>query len=164
MNMETLKIKRTLLWVAVILLAANLAFIGWHFLGRSRPHHHERRGPELLFTRLGFDAQQRAAATKMVENHASAIRPVQDSLKQARTELFRLTTEKKSDSLLSAQLEKVSELKRKEDSLTIIHFIALRSLCKPDQMEKFDHFLKRVADGAPSLEPPLKRGHHRRVQ
>ena len=161
MTMETAKRNRLLLWIAVILLTANLAFIGWHFFGRSRFQSGPRRGPELLFKRMGFDEQQRAEAATLADRHFAAIGPLRDSLRQAKLELFTSAGRQVTDSLFSARLKKVSWISVKVDSTMILHLRELRSLCREDQLEKFDRFTERMAAGFSNGGPPMGRKHGR---
>jgi len=141
------KKRNWLLWIIVILLAVNLTVIGWHTFGSRWRQPDHGRGPELMFRKMGFDNHQVAKAMELVKLHFERIGPLKDSLASAKKELFMLAGNPDADQVIAARLDRVEALNRSIDSLTVLHFRAVRAMATPEQTRKIDQFLERMAKG-----------------
>ncbi len=105
----------------------------------------EQAGPKnIIIDRLHFDKEQTAQYEQLIEQHQSAIRTLNDSIKIAKNNLYQSLTDENTagkDSLIA----KLSLLQRKIELTHYDHFASIRTLCKPDQLEAFNNLTKELA-------------------
>jgi periplasmic protein CpxP/Spy len=135
-----------ILKVAVLLLlVTNIALVAFMVMGKKKPPK-EKVSPEEVFAKeLGLSDDQKATHRQMKDAHMKVIRPLMDSLRDAKTAFYMQTKESElSDSLLTAYSNQISSLQIKADKATLAHFKRVRAFLKPDQQPKFDTLVKKM--------------------
>jgi periplasmic protein CpxP/Spy len=136
-----------ILKVAVLLLlVANIALVAFMVLGKKKPEDKRKISPEEMFAKeLGLSEDQKATHRQMKDAHMKVIRPLMDSLRDAKTAFYMQTKESElSDSLLTAYSDQISALQIKVDKATLAHFKRVRVFLKPEQQPKFDTLVKKM--------------------
>ena len=153
--------KIKLLTVAVIgLLLLNLCTVGF-LLMRKPPKHPEGRMPgeqegpkNIIIEKLHFDKEQVAQYEQLIDQHQSSVRKLTDSIKNAKNDLYRSLQEVNSTDK-DALIARLGSLQRQIELTHYDHFAAIRSLCKPDQLEYYNQLTKELAR---FFAPPKKDG------
>ena len=153
--------KIKLLTIAVIgLMIVNLGMVAFLLL-RKPPHPMEGRPPmeqdgpkKIIIDKLHFDKEQAAQYEELINQHQVAIKALNDSIKDAKNELYSsLTNENFSgkDSLIA----KLGLLQKQVELTHYDHFAAIKKLCKPDQLEDYTSLTKEISR---FFTPPKKEG------
>jgi protein CpxP len=147
--------QRWLLVLVAILLLTNIATLSIYWLkkpdhdggpGRN-PGEREKRMGQFMVDQMKFDAAQEAAYWKMRDSMMSIQKPVMDSIRSSKKRFFDLLNQPDAtDSLLTARSNEIADLQKKLDIVTFRHFQKVRSICHPDQLEKFDTVIKEIVN------------------
>ena len=117
----------------------------------------EENAGEFLVKQVGFDADQQEQYSRMREAHQKMSHETQDSLRFYKNSLFSNLPTRDS---IAAELASanIARLQRKIEMNTFNHFAAVRTLCTPEQTEKFDRIIDDVLKMmAPPQGPPRPR-------
>ena len=147
--------QRWLLVLVAILLLTNIATLSIYWLkkpdhdngpGRN-PGEREKRMGQFMVDQMKFDADQEAAYWKMRDSMMNIQKPVMDSIRSSKKRFFDLLNQPDAtDSLLTAHSNEIADLQKKLDIVTFRHFQKVRSICRPDQLEKFDTVIKEIVN------------------
>jgi len=147
--------QKWLLVLVAILLLTNIATLSIYWLkkpdhdggpGRN-PGEREKRMGQFMVDQMKFDAAQEAAYWKMRDSMMNIQKPVMDSIRSSKKRFFDLLNQPDAtDSLLTARSNEIADLQKKLDIATFRHFQKVRSICRPDQLEKFDTVIKEIVN------------------
>ncbi|CAN5618400.1 hypothetical protein BH11BAC3_BH11BAC3_01570 [soil metagenome] len=161
--------KIKLLSIAVIgLLLINIAIVAFLMFKKPPPSLGERppmgqqgrppgqdAGPKkIIIEKLHFDKEQAAQYERLIEQHQAIIKSLNDSIKDAKNELYSSLTNENftgKDSLIA----KLGLLQRRVELTHYEHFAAIKKLCKPDQLENYAALTKEISR---FFAPPKKDG------
>lgn len=143
--------KLKLLSIGVIgLLVINIAVVGL-LLMKKPPHPPGERngmrqeGPKnIIIERLHFDKDQIAQYEKLIDEHQSAIRTTDDSIRMTKNDLYQ-TLNNESFADKDSLLARLSLLKKQIELIHYNHFTQLKKLCKPNQLNAFNDLTKDLA-------------------
>ncbi|MFT3824912.1 MAG: hypothetical protein QM731_13400 [Chitinophagaceae bacterium] len=147
--------QKWLMLLVVILLLTNIITLA--FFWSMRPQHHdapfqnqkpgerERRMGLFMVNEMKFDKQQEDTYWKLRDSMVNQQRPLMDSIRDAKKQFFDLLKQPApADSVVRAANNNVARLQQKLDMLTFTHFQQVRTLCKPEQVAKFDTVIKEI--------------------
>jgi Spy/CpxP family protein refolding chaperone len=147
--------QRWLLVLVAILLLTNIATLSiyWfkkpdHDGGPGRdPGNREKRMGQFMVDQMKFDTTQEAAYWKMRDSMLVIQKPVMDSIRNSKKRFFDLLNQPDAtDSMLIARTNEIADLQKKLDLVTFRHFQKVRSICRPDQLQKFDTVIKEIVN------------------
>jgi protein CpxP len=102
---------------------------------------------QFMVDQMKFDSVQEAAYWKLRDTLVKEQKPVWDSIRIAKKRFFDLLNQPNpGDSLLQVRNNEVLVLQQKLDVITFRHFQQVRSLCRPDQFQKFDTVIKEIVN------------------
>lgn len=129
--------------IAIGLLIINLALIGF-MLTRAKQKGQNRPNPkEVVIKKLDFDAEQSAAFEKVIESHRSVMNAKEEEARELKVQLNNLL--KSGDVTTADSIATAIAAKHKEIQLEFFnHFLEVKKICKPDQMEKYDVFVDEL--------------------
>ena len=151
--------RQTWLLVLVgILLATNIITLSvlWsdkknHKKGNDQP----KRMGQFMVDQMHFDSIQEAGYWRMRDTLVVAQKPVWDSIREAKKRFYDLLNQPEvSDSLLQARSNEVIALQQRLDMITFRHFQQVRTLCKPEQLQKFDTVIKEIVNRMTNFRQP----------
>lgn len=166
--MNCIMTKLKLLSIAVIgLLILNVCIVGFLFLRRpparlQGPPPFEVDGPKNKIVEiLQLDREQVVEYEKLIDQHKNAIKLLDDSIKETKSNLYKTLAEEDSfmkDSLIN----KLTTLQKEIETTHYDHFSKIRKLCKPEQLEHFNRLTHELAnffgstkeDARPRMERP----------
>jgi hypothetical protein len=142
---------KNLVFIIAVLLLTNIAvlvyFLGFKKHERPLSNSDHRSGVmiEMLEKEVGFDENQMGEYKKLKEKQRETVRPMFDDMRKAKENLFiHIGDSLTNDSLLSSKAETIAARQRALDLQTFDHFKQVRTLCKPDQLEKYDSAVLRM--------------------
>ncbi len=114
-------------------------------------------GPrQLIIEKLDFDKKQIEAYELLVEGHRGRVREKNNAILQKKQALYGQLS-LAQDSLKQLLMEDIAQLQAQVEEIHYQHFLDIKRLCKPSQMEKFNSFTKeitRLFPGNKSGMPP----------
>lgn len=132
----------------ILLLLTNIALVVMMVTGKGfghKPKSEKGNPSEMMAKELGLNDQQKSAHKLLKEEHMNAMKPLFDSLRNAKMAFYMLTKEQElSDSLLNAYGSKITNMQVQIDKATFAHFKKVRALLTPEQQPKFDTLVKKM--------------------
>lgn len=109
-----------------------------------RPSRHEGM-TGMLQKDVGFNKQQLDAYQSLRKNQLDSMHALFDDLKKAKIDFYDMIYEPDmNDSLLESSADNIATKQKKLEMRMFYHFKAVRTICTPDQLPKFDSTLKKV--------------------
>lgn len=146
--------KTKLLSISVVaLLVMNLALMAFLMFGRPSPKHprggpppqKERSGPKgMIIAKLSLDDGQQASYQLLIDAHKKSIKEQQTKIMEDKNHLFSLL---KSDDLSQKDniIAKISLTQAAIENTHFQHFLDLKGLCRPDQIDDFNALTEELA-------------------
>jgi protein CpxP len=159
--------KVTLLSIAIAgLIAVNLGLMAFLFFRKPPMEGPERPGmgmhpdgpKKIIIERLHFDPQQVAQYEQLIEQHRSAIRKLDQDIRDTKNNLYATLPDSLHAGRDSLQ-NRLGSLQREIETVHYQHFEAIRQLCHPDQLAYFTdltHDLARYFAPGKNGPPPPK--------
>ncbi len=145
---------RFYIFIIIGLLISNLLLLVFILTARS-PHH---KGPRnLIIERLHFDENQVQQYDGLIRQHRMQMMEKQHELMDAKTQYYSLLKNKdqKNGDALVQQIGKIS---METEKINFKHFQNIRKICRPDQVQAFDHLIDEFESlFAPEPKPPHER-------
>jgi hypothetical protein len=141
--------RSSLLTIAVVaLMLMNIALIIFVFVARP-PRPDGPGGPgrpkEVIIERLRLDREQMEQYEVLIDRHRSSIRESSDRIEEVRRQLYATLSAPdaaKEDSLTAV----LGTLLQRIERAHFDHVLAVKGLCRPDQMKEFDAFSQELAE------------------
>jgi hypothetical protein len=143
---------RNLLIIIGVLLLTNIGVLVY-FLGQKKPakpatSHNERERigiADMLQKEVGFTDEQTARYKQLKEKQKETIRPMYDDMRKTKDSLFRLLSYPETpDSLVDKVTDAIARKQKALDLQTFQHFKRVRTICTPEQLEKYDSMVLRM--------------------
>lgn len=130
--------KTTLLTIAVVVLfLLNIGVISFLIMNKP-PRPEGGEGPKrIIIERLRFNKEQADRYEELIEKHKSEIGPINDEIAAAKNRLYKTLPSPdpvKEDSLTAA----IGRLQERIEHIHFQHFLAIKQLCRTDQISDFD--------------------------
>jgi len=140
--------KWPLVLVAILLVTniATLAFM-WSIREKKKPGNQSPKGRmgQFMVDQMKFTKEQEAQYWQLRDSMLNQQRPIMDSMRASKTKFFALLNQPDiNDSALQAKTEEIGELQKRLDIVTFRHFQQIRTICKPEQLQKFDTVIKEI--------------------
>lgn len=140
---------KILIGAVVVLLLVNIALVV--FMIKEKNNHKGRYqggkgdASEMMARELNMTEEQKKAHKQLKEEHFKNIKPLFDSLRNAKTAFFGLVkADYVTDSLLNSYSQRIVEKQTAIDKLTFAHFKRIRNLFTAEQQTKFDTFVQKM--------------------
>jgi protein CpxP len=145
--------KKKLTFISIItLVVINMGVLS--FLVLVKPPLKRPMPREVIIEKLNLDELQTTAYDKLIKQHRNAISEKQKGIQQAKNELYSiLTTDNVADK--HVLMKKLALLQKDVEEINFQHFVALKNICKPEQMNNFTELSQDLAKLF-SPKPPNK--------
>lgn len=137
--------------VTLFLITANIFTLALLWSNRKTEKEESKMPPpqsqvfEFITRELNLDSTQQIAYKLLREEHQQALRPLQDSIREAKDEFFDLL---KQPSVTNEEIDrcntKISFVEERLNLVNFTHFQKLRQLCTAAQQKTFDGLIKEV--------------------
>jgi protein CpxP len=152
--------------VIILLLLLNLGTLGYLWVGDRRgsfppPHHGPGGGgpAPLIIERLGLDDAQQRQFDVIRHEHHEQVMKLQDERRDLYEDYYSLLKHVPIDTVAADSMNRmIMDNQSRLNQVTFDHFMKLRNICKPEQVERYNGFimeLSRILSG-----PPPGRGPH----
>ena len=143
-----MKTNRILIVVTIALVLVNLvmAYFLWNNK-RGRGHERERKQErgDWMVKELNLDDNQKEEHKKIRDAHFNSMKPVFDSITQARRNLYsQINAGEVNDSVITVYSEQIGNYHAQVTRLTFDHFRQMRSILRPEQQQKLDTLMQRI--------------------
>ena len=133
-----------------VLILLNLFLVAKIILPGDRGHHRmgdrAAGGPKMMIAKkLNFDSAQMQKFEVMVENHHSTVRALDKEMRLLKHSLLR-ELDQQEESKRDSTYQEIGELQAQVERAHIQHFIAVKSLCREDQLEDFEKLNRRLVE------------------
>lgn len=153
--------KVKLLSIAVIgLLLINLGILAFLFLRHpqgpppGKPGGRMEEPRHIIIRELGLNEQQVGEYEILIQKHQDGVRAIDRQIRDAKNSLYSSLAGQEAgqqDSLIN----RIGSLQMQVEALHYDHFAAIKTLLKPDQMEKFNRLSRELARlFGPGPRPP----------
>lgn len=142
--------KIKLLSIAVVgLLILNGCIIGFMFFRKpprpmSRAMPSENGPKNIIIQKLHFDTQQINEYQKLIDAHQTALRELQQEMKENKNELY-LTLNEENIIAKDSLENNIANIQKRIEEIHYQHFMAIKNLCKPDQLSYFNELTNDLA-------------------
>lgn len=157
--------KLKLLTFAIIgLLTINLGMVAFFMLSKppkypERLPSMQREGPRnLIISRLHLDTEQIVQYEKLISEHQSLIRSMDDSIRMAKNNLYQALNESDTANK-NTLLDRLGYFQKQIETIHYNHFAAIKKLCRHDQMTDYEaltHDLARFFAPGKKIDTPPK--------
>ena len=156
--------------IALVLVTANIVSLVFfwtkrpvHEMGQRGEMQPNERPFEFLNRELKFDSVQREQYRVLRDEHQATVKPLTDSIRNAKDAFFALlNSETGNDSLVVQRSRQISSLEEQLNMTTFRHFQKVRLICNADQKKKFDTLiqdvLRRMGQQKRQGPPPMRPG------
>lgn len=141
------------LWALLILCMLSNGFLLWKsFAGHrhqgKQPHQPKHR----IIEALQLDQQQCVSYEELIREHRSAVQSLENQMTQTRSAMYAALADSTQP---NAQLvQQVASVQAEMERVHFEHFKAIRALCRPDQLERFNALMVEF----PNLFSPHQHG------
>lgn len=138
---------KPLVFIIVVLLISNLVML-YFFIGRredKKPH--EVRKPfmvESLQKEVGFNSEQIAQLEVLRKKQKERMKPLFDSLRNAKLALYKTAGLGQQDSMVQAAADQVGASQKAIELQMLSHFNEIRTLCTPAQQKAYDTLVSNI--------------------
>lgn len=153
--------QKWLLVLVGILLATNIITLAVFWFNKKpakdNAQQQRPRMGQFIVDQMKFDSTQEKAYWVMRDSLVNNQRPVWDSIRAARKRFYDLVNHSSpKDSLLELRAGDIMKYQRQLDLITLNHFKQVRTLCHPDQVQKFDTVIQEIVNRmTPSRRPNI---------
>ena len=136
---------RWLLVLVTILLAANLALIGYHYFSRNPIGGERKSSSDWFYRELGLNPEQESIFRARKDSFMREMRPLWAESRKTKDSLFSLMGDPSvDDSVVNLLTARIAELTRQSDQRMFQHFRELRKVCTPGQQAAFDTLVPKL--------------------
>lgn len=148
--------KTKLLTIAVIVLVViNLLALSF-FIANKPPHGmgERREMPrEIVIRKLHFDEQQTKQYEQLIDAHRKKVDSLDNTIKGYKSLLYKQLSSTNTDEKEQLLLQ-IATTQATIEKLHFDHFVALKKLCKPDQLDDYNELTHELAKiFSPKLPP-----------
>ncbi len=144
--------KTKLLTIAVLgLLVMNFCVIGFLFLRKpfpapNGPHSFRPMEPKnRIIEILHFDQEQVTKYEKLIEEHRTSIKLLNDRIRETKGDLYE-TLREENVAVKDSLILELGSLQKEIETVNYNHFEEIKALCKPDQSEYFTKLTSELGD------------------
>ena len=143
--------------LVIVLLLTNIGML-WYFTSDKKADDGEKmskneRQVAFMTKQLSLDSIQRENYSLLRARRDSVLKPLNDSLREAKLELVSLLKQDQvSDSLVMAAIDGIAARQKPIELAFYWHFSRVRSMCKDGQIAKYDSMLVNMVNRSTGKE------------
>jgi hypothetical protein len=150
--------------VTTILLILNILLIAFILL--HKPNMNEPRGPHghmhgprnIIIEKLDFDNVQIKLYDEKIKWHQEEMFRTQKDILALKRQLYSTLNQTQNVTLNDSLILEINKVQNQVEHINIKHFEDIKTICKPNQMDKFKDLSTELADlfSPPKRRPPYK--------
>jgi UDP-glucose 6-dehydrogenase len=141
--------------IVIGLLLSNIILVCF-ILFKKPPHPMRPKPREIIIEKLGFDENQVAAYDVIIKEHQKNIRNKEEQIMNVKKQLYFLVGNNIENNLKDSLITQLGNLQMDIENIHYSHFVEIKKICKPEQMERFNQLLDEIAIlfSRPMMEKP----------
>jgi protein CpxP len=144
---------RTLTIISIGMLAANLVLI-WFVILHTPPHVGDQGPKNIIIERLRFDEAQEREYQKLINFHRNSVRETTERTKTLKLQLYLTLKQGENNNLTDSLITEIGKTQQAIEKANYSHFLELRKLCKPDQLNSYDALSADIVKLFSKTPPP----------
>lgn len=135
----------------IILLVINIASLSFLWFGRMhRPPfppapNGGAQGPKMIIIqRLNLDATQQADYEDLIREHQEKLADLDQQIRETKNQLYSSLAQEDSTELKDLE-KRLGDLQTEVEQTHVQHFLAIKKLCRPDQLKDYNFLVKDLA-------------------
>lgn len=129
-------------WVVVGLLITNAIAITMVVGAHRKP-----AGPKAhIIESLHLDDKQIKAYEETVTQHRWAVEQNERTMEKLRSDLYQSLIQQSDTTTVAMLIGRIAEQQKKAEYINYNHFLAIKHICKPEQMDEFGALTKEIAE------------------
>jgi protein CpxP len=153
--MTYIKNNKALVFIIAVLLLSNIAMLYFYLTKKNCEDNNPKKQnnppgqfmTDKLKNEVGFTDSQIARYREIRGKHKEAMKPLFEEINNTKDSLYRLLGQTPSDSLVNHYLEMIGDKQEAIDHRIFNHFLALKQLCTPEQLPRYDSTIQKVIKG-----------------
>jgi periplasmic protein CpxP/Spy len=154
--MTYIKNNKVLVFIIGVLLLSNIAMLYFYLTKKNcedKPKEPNKPRGEFMVEKLknevGFTDSQIAQYREIRSKHKEGMKPMFDDIFNAKDSLYKLLVQPQapSDAVVKHYLEEIGNKQEVIDQRIFNHFLALKQLCTPEQLPRYDSTIQKVIKG-----------------
>ena len=148
--------KTKLLTVLVVILVV-INVITLSFFISKKPHDRPgvRKMPrEIVIDKLNFDAEQIAKYELLIKENSQAISKLDNQMNAFKNNLYKELSQSNSSEQNNALFLEIATTQATIEKLHFNHFLAIKKLCKPEQMDDYNNLTTELSRIFSRQPPP----------
>jgi hypothetical protein len=114
---------------------------------------------EIIIEKLDFDAEQIAKYDQLIEVHRDSVRLLDREIKHNKNTLYKQLAQPKNQKSTEALFLQLANSQAAIEKLHYKHFLAIKNLCKPDQLDEYNNLTNELAKIFSPKHPPQHPNH-----
>jgi len=144
--------------IVALLVALNITIL-LVVLGKPQPpQEFGHRPPDLrsvIEQKLQFDTQQKEKLSELIDSHRAETRELDEQIQKIRGTYYESLADNRSTLAQQNQLlQQLGQLQIRIEKGRWHHFMAIKKLCKPDQLDNFSELTKELVQAFPGGPRP----------
>jgi len=142
--------------LSIGLFLANLFLLWFLFMHRPMPPGGE--GPRnSIIEKLGFDTEQSKAYDQLISRHRSEIEKAQQEIIALKNTLYASLRSDSQQTAADSLILAINQVQMNIEHIHYNHFLDIKRLCKPEQVDAFNAFSEDIAKLFSPHEPNRKK-------
>lgn len=129
--------------IIVLLIATNLVLI---FTIALPNRHHPNEPKKIIIDKLGLDNSQQEKYQLLIQEHQQQLKTLDKTILVQKSALFMSLKNENQTAFQDSIINALSLTQKEVENLHIAHFKAIKSLCKPNQTERFNSLTEDLAE------------------
>ncbi len=129
--------------IIVLLIATNLMLI---FTAALPNRHHPTEPKKIIIDKLGLDNNQQEKYQRLIYEHQQLLKGLDKTILLQKSALFTSLKNENQTAFQDSIISALSLTQREVEKLHLAHFKAIKALCKPNQVERFNSLTEDLAD------------------
>lgn len=156
--------KIKLLTISVIaLILINIATLAFFFFKGPRPMG-KKNPKEIVIEKLHFDENQVASYDALINIHSEEVKSLNDAILKTKNNLYSELSKTDNKTVIDSLLMQLATQQGEIEKTHFNHFLAIKKICKPEQIEDYNALTKELSKiFSPKLPPnEMNREHEHR--
>ncbi|WP_432671303.1 hypothetical protein [Flavobacterium sp. SM2513] len=139
--------KTKLLTIGVIVLVViNLVTLSFFIINKPHDGRERKAIPrEIVIKKLHFDPDQVMQYEQLIKIHKDSIVVLDNKIKKYKNELYRQLTQEEDKKAIDQLFLEIATTQAAIERLHFNHFLTIKKLCKPDQLEDYNELTHELA-------------------
>ena len=153
--------KTKLLMIAItVLVVINLVTLSF-FISKGPGDRPGRKAipREIVIEKLDFDAEQIAKYDQLIKVHRDSVSLLDREIKQNKNTLYKQLAQPNNQKSTEALFLQLATSQAAIEKLHFHHFLAIKNLCKPDQLDEYNNLTNDLARIFSPKHPPQHPNH-----